>query len=370
MTALTWGQLAAWLDRIVAKADPRELAEQIADNLERRNVSFRTAGPGTGRMTLTASVEAIEAIRMALLGYASAGDDPDHHRPAAAIRADIITDLITRPDTCTAAAPASGTAPAAGAGAGDSDAETDTGPRINAHGDANHEDDADAEADPGHDADPRAHPDTHDTRTPTDEQDEPPTCRSRPPSRPLGSEAFAALPGPRVHVTVPLSAVLGGEGIGEINDYGPLTAETIRDLLAGLHRMGATATWRCLITDDNPASPTHGTVLGIGKAPHALVRTATGLLRELVQAREQCCTLPRLPTPGGDLRGRPPHPPQRGRRDLRVQPAPPVQAPPPAPRARVHPHPGRPGYRYADHPVGHPHRTHHHHRERTPTLLR
>ncbi|MFN8080433.1 MAG: DUF222 domain-containing protein [Kineosporiaceae bacterium] len=103
VTALTWGQLAAWLDRIVAKADPRELAEQIADNLERRNVSFRTAAPGTGRMTLTASVEAIEAIRMALLGYASAGDDPDHHRRAAAIRADIITDLITRPGTHTAA---------------------------------------------------------------------------------------------------------------------------------------------------------------------------------------------------------------------------------------------------------------------------
>ncbi|MFN8080795.1 MAG: HNH endonuclease signature motif containing protein [Kineosporiaceae bacterium] len=83
-----------------------------------------------------------------------------------------------------------------------------------------------------------------------------------------------------------------GEGIGETNDYGPLTAQTIRELLAGLHRMGATATWRCLITDDNPTSPAHGTILGIGKAPHALVRTATGLLRELVQAREQCCTFP------------------------------------------------------------------------------
>ncbi|MFN8082160.1 MAG: DUF222 domain-containing protein [Kineosporiaceae bacterium] len=120
VTTLTWGQLAAWLDRIVAKADPRDLAEQIADNLERRNVSFRTAGPGTGRMTLTASVEAIEAIRMALLGYASAGDDPDHHRPAAAVRADIITDLITRPGICTRTAPAS----AAGSGTG---AGTDTG---------------------------------------------------------------------------------------------------------------------------------------------------------------------------------------------------------------------------------------------------
>ncbi|MFN8081575.1 MAG: DUF222 domain-containing protein [Kineosporiaceae bacterium] len=312
VTALTWGQLAAWLDRIVAKADPRELAEQIADNLERRNVSFRTAGPGTGRMTLTASVEAIEAIRMALLGYASAGDDPDHHRPAAAIRADIITDLIIRPGTCTAAAPASGTAPTAGtgtapaatpgtgttantgpaaasatgtgAGAGGSDAETDTGSHIDAHGD----DDPGTGTEPP----PKVDPESHDTRTPTDQEDGPPTCRSRPPSPPFDPEAFAALPGPRVHVTVPLSAVLGGEGIGEINDYGPLTAQAVRELLAGLHRMGVTATWRCLITDDNPASPTHGTMLGIGKAPHALVRTATGLLRELVQAREQCCTFP------------------------------------------------------------------------------
>ncbi|MFN8081445.1 MAG: DUF222 domain-containing protein, partial [Kineosporiaceae bacterium] len=333
VTKLTWGQLAAWLDRIVAKADPRDLAEQIADNLERRNVSFRTAGPGTGRMTLTASVEAIEAIRMALLGYASAGDDPDHHRPAAAVRADIITDLITRPDTytCTAAAPASapaagtgaGTAPvfagtdtrtemgtdagagaapdpgpAAGAGAGGSEAQPDTDTRADAQPDADagidHEDergigpdtdlptDPDAaepstgtraeqetttdrdtadENEPGTEGEgdprvvteppPQAHAETHDeTYTPADRQGTGTTPTGRPctPTPPFDSEAIAALPGPRVHVTVPLSAVLGGEGIGEINDYGPLTAQTIRDLLAGLHRMGVTATWRCLIT--------------------------------------------------------------------------------------------------------------------------
>ncbi len=101
VVALTYGQLAAWLDRIVAKADPRDLAEQIADNIERRRVAFRTAGPGTGRMTLTASVADIEAIQMALLAHASAGDDPDQPRPTAAIRADIITDLITGTHTGT-----------------------------------------------------------------------------------------------------------------------------------------------------------------------------------------------------------------------------------------------------------------------------
>ncbi|MFN8080796.1 MAG: DUF222 domain-containing protein [Kineosporiaceae bacterium] len=354
VTKLTWGQLAAWLDRIVAKADPRDLAEQIADNLERRNVSFRTAGPGTGRMTLTASVEAIEAIRMALLGYASAGDDPGHHRPAAAIRADIITDLITRPGTCTRTAPASsagsgtgagtdtgtapasaadtdtrtgadtgtdagtgtapasaaalgtdtrteagtgtgtgaGTAPGTGAGSGGSRIEPDTHSRTDAQPDADADAGADREreggtgpdidlpADPDDaaepsngtradqetttdrdtadenepdtqgDGDPRvvaepppeAGAETYETDTPTDGQDATPTNRPCTSSPPLGSETLAALPGPRVHVTVPLSAVLGGEGIGEINDYGPLTAETIRDLLAGLHRMGVTAT--------------------------------------------------------------------------------------------------------------------------------
>ncbi|MBK8077361.1 MAG: hypothetical protein IPK24_17765 [Kineosporiaceae bacterium] len=295
VVALTYGQLAAWLDRIVAKADPRDLAEQIADNIERRRVAFRTAGPGTGRMTLTASVADIEAIQMTLLAHASAGDDPDQPRPTAAIRADIITDLITGTHTGTGAGTGSAsTEPATqpepepqtespADAAADDDAQAKAQAEAKAQPDANAETQADAASPSG--AEAEAHDDTPDIHTGTG----PPGCR---PPQPFTPDALASLPGPRVHITVPLSAVLGGDGIGEANDYGPLTADAIRELLAGLHRMGVTATWRCLITDDTPGSPTHGTILGIGKAPHTLVRTATGLLRELVQAREQCCTFP------------------------------------------------------------------------------
>ncbi|MBK8075190.1 MAG: hypothetical protein IPK24_06385 [Kineosporiaceae bacterium] len=308
VVALTYGQLAAWLDRVVAKADPRDLAEQIADNVEHRRVAFRTAGPGTGRMTLTASVADIEAIQMALLAHASAGDDPDQPRPAAAVRADIITDLITgtHPSAGTGSAstdPATEPEPETeypSSAAADHEAEAQPEPQAEAgvQPDANAESAADAASAP--DAEPEAEfdteanddaPDTHartGTGTPTAAAS-PTGCR---PPQPFTPDSLASLPGPRVHITVPLSAVLGADGIGEANDYGPLTADAIRELLAGLHRMGATAIWRCLVTDDTPGSPTHGTVLGIGKAPHALVRTATGLLRELVQAREQCCTFP------------------------------------------------------------------------------
>ncbi|MBK7623508.1 MAG: hypothetical protein IPJ14_12830 [Kineosporiaceae bacterium] len=336
VTALTYGQLAAWLDRIVAKADPRDLAEQIADNIERRRVAFRTAGPGTGRMTLTTSVEAIEAIRMALLAHASAGDDPDQPRPTAAIRADIITDLITGTGTPTGAGtteaatqPEPQTESPSNAAADDdaqaeakaqAEAEAEDQPDANADtqaaspSDAESESDAEPEAEfepeaeaefePEAEREPDARCETEaeandvapDTPTGTGTGACTPTAATGPPGcrppQPFTPDSLASLPGPRVHITVPLSAVLGGDGIGEANDYGPLTADAIRDLLAGLHRMGVTATWRCLITDDTPGSPTHGTVLGIGKAPHALVRTATGLLRELVQAREQCCTFP------------------------------------------------------------------------------
>ncbi|MBK8075628.1 MAG: DUF222 domain-containing protein [Kineosporiaceae bacterium] len=291
VVALTYGQLAAWLDRIVATADPRDLAEQIADNIERRRVAFRTAGPGTGRMTLTASVADIEAIQMALLAHASAGDDPDQPRPTAAIRADIITDLITGTHTGTVS-----TEPA-----------TEPEPETESLSDAAADDDAQAEAQaptprpPGPtrtrgrgqtDAEPEASTKAEPPPPPPHTGTGTGTGTGCRPPQPFTPDSLASLPGPRVHITVPLSAVLGADGIGEANDYGPLTADAIRDLLAGLHRMGATATWRCLITDDTPGSPTHGTILGIGKAPHALVRTATGLLRELVQARAQCCTFP------------------------------------------------------------------------------
>ncbi|MFN8079870.1 MAG: DUF222 domain-containing protein [Kineosporiaceae bacterium] len=441
VTTLTWGQLAAWLDRIVAKADPRELAEQIADNLERRNVSFRTAGPGTGRMTLTASVEAIEAIRMALLGYASAGDDPDHHRPAAAVRADIITDLITRPGTHTAAAPAPApaAAPAAGTGTGTgTDPASDVGTNTGTASAAAPGTDACTETgtctgtgdDPAptpppqplrqpqaptlgpspapaltmEPAQPLALPlplvlvlvlaDRRSNRTPTRAPTPspmpitrtraapvptsipPPTQTTRPP--PTGAARRPRRWGPRPSRRYPApgstspcpcrpsSAAKASERSTTTDPSPPRRSGTYwpdcsgwghRDLAVPDHRR------RPHLTD-----PRHG-------AGHRQGTPRPGPHRHRTAPRTRpgpgtVLHLPRLPTPRRDLRSRPPHPPLRRRTDVRVQPASPLQAPPPPARTRVHANPDQPGYRYADHPVGHPHRTNHPNRNRTPTLLK
>lgn len=93
---LTWGQLSAWLERLVAAADPRGLSAQIADNINGRSLVFRPAGAGIGRMSLTASVADIEAIRTAVAVLAAGvQDEVGDQRTGAAIRADVVTDAIT-----------------------------------------------------------------------------------------------------------------------------------------------------------------------------------------------------------------------------------------------------------------------------------
>ncbi|MBK6873055.1 MAG: hypothetical protein IPG94_17300 [Kineosporiaceae bacterium] len=289
VVALTYGQLAAWLDRIVAKADPRDLAEQIADNIERRRVAFRTAGPGTGRMTLTASVADIEAIQMTLLAHASAGDDPDQPRPTAAIRADIITDLITGTHTGTVS-----TEPA-----------TEPEPETESLSDAAADDDAQAEAQ--FDTETRSEteaeandaPDTH-TGTGTG-------TGTRLQTTPTLHTRLARIPArtPRPHHRAPVRRPRrprhrGGQRLRtahRIRHPGPARRTAPhgrhRDLAMPDHRRHPRLTHPRHHPGHRQGTPRPG--------PHRhrpTPRTRPGPRAVL--------HVPRLPTPGGDLRGRPP----------------------------------------------------------------
>ena len=244
VTTLTMPQLRVWLERAVAAADPEGYSRQAREAHDHRGVSFRAAGHGMGRMAVTGSLADIETARIVVTALAAlAQDDPGHERLPDAKRADTVLDLI--------------------AAALDPHAAPDDTP------DTDVTDTTDV---------------TADTDTASPGAGVTPACLNR--------AAIERYTSARVHVTVPLSVIVGADGLGEVGNDGPLPAEQVRELLAALQRMGASATWRCLITDDDPTSPTHGTVLGIGRAPLALVRTATGLLRELVQARARCCSFP------------------------------------------------------------------------------
>lgn len=198
---LTWGQLSAWLERLVAAADPRGLSAQIADNINGRSLVFRPAGAGIGRMSLTASVADIEAIRTAVAVLAAGvQDEVGDQRTGAAIRADVVTDAITSAAT------------------GDRPLVTPANVRPN----------------PG----PLSETETQ-TAPHTETGCEPATGSGWTPAAPTGAAngATAQAPaldrnsprtGAMVHVTVPLSLVLGGEGIGEVGEYGPLDADAVR----------------------------------------------------------------------------------------------------------------------------------------------
>ena len=305
--SLTMAQLRVWLDRAIARVDPEAYAQQAREALDHRGVSFRSAGRGMGRMAVTASVADIETARIIVEALAAAAvDEPGQGRLPAARRADVVLDLI----------------------AAALDPEPDPEPDQNQTSDEGSASDVAGEPDgepcsglpvwdvtrPGGSADPRvaspraSYPD----RPPSDGPPSAAASGSQPaptkpdpaqpvPPGPSDAPATTACRGPnpterftdaRIHVTVPLSVVLGGYGVSEVAGYGPVSEGTVRELLAALQRMSLQATYRCLIIDDTEGSPTHGTVLGIGRAPLALVRAATGLLRELVQARAQCCSFP------------------------------------------------------------------------------
>ncbi len=263
ISSLTRPQLAALLDKLIAAADP-DLAEQTARQARaHRGVAFRALPHGMGQMTLTTGAEDIEAARAALntLTHTARGrghlDDPDNpHAPCDpdsrhpdATRADTLIDLITT------AADNTGTPTPAAA-----HADTDT-PRDSAPGD-------DAPATAG---------------------------------RPSGRRRADII------VLVPLSVLTGqSQTPATLAGYGPIPAQLAREL-------AATGTWRCAATDDTTTpdgtpTPTHGTLLGLGRSTHTPAYHPGPGLRRFIELRDQTCTFPgcRHPATRADLDHRTP----------------------------------------------------------------
>ncbi|MBK8076304.1 MAG: hypothetical protein IPK24_12235 [Kineosporiaceae bacterium] len=346
VVALTYGQLAAWLDRVVAKADPRDLAEQIADNIERRRVAFRTAGPGTGRMTLTASVADIEAIQMTLLAHASAGDDPDQPRPTAAIRADIITDLITGTHPTTHPGTGAGTGTGTTDPAREPEAETespadaaaddDAQAEAHAQPDANAESAADAASAP--DAEPEAEFDTEarsETQAEAEANDVPdthtgtgtctPTAAAGPTRARVPADAVWWLPTtPTLHSGLPRIAARTPSPHHRAPVRRPRRRRHRRgQRLRTTHRIRHPRTARRAASDGRhrdlavPDHRRHPRLTHPRHGPgHREGTPGPGPHRHRPTARTRpgprtVLHLPRLPPPRGDLRDRPPHPPQR-----------------------------------------------------------
>lgn len=80
----------------------------------------------------------------------------------------------------------------------------------------------------------------------------------------------------RVHVTVPLSTLMGGDEPGHLDGYGSIDAMTARALAMG-------GTWRRLVTD-----PLTGTVLDVGRSRYR----PPADLAELVRLRDETCFRP------------------------------------------------------------------------------
>lgn len=89
---------------------------------------------------------------------------------------------------------------------------------------------------------------------------------------------------------MPFSVLAGDRhAIGELDGYGPVPAGMLDELIA---THGAGATWQCVILDDRPESPLHGTVIGIGKSTYTPRYTPGPLTRGLVEARHRTCRFP------------------------------------------------------------------------------
>jgi hypothetical protein len=87
-----------------------------------------------------------------------------------------------------------------------------------------------------------------------------------------------------VHVTVPITTLLGlRDTPGELEGYGPITAEMARELAEHAH-------WRRIITD-----PVDGTVLDVGRR-----RFATAGLARYVRERDRKCRFPGCPRQARD----------------------------------------------------------------------
>ncbi len=117
--------------------------------------------------------------------------------------------------------------------------------------------------------------------------------------------AAAPAPAPAradVTVLIPFSVLFGDDDTPcDLRGYGPVPAQLARELAAD-------GTWRCAAVDDRPDSPTHGTVLGLGRSAHTAGYIPTAATRAFVQLRDRRCRFPgcRQPAQRCDLDHRTP----------------------------------------------------------------
>lgn len=99
------------------------------------------------------------------------------------------------------------------------------------------------------------------------------TCNGATPGVPLARQGGRPV---QVHVTVPLTTLLGGGEPGELEGYGALAPATARTLAWG-------GTWKRLVTD-----PLTGTVLDVGRTSYR----PPAALADLIRARDRTCVRP------------------------------------------------------------------------------
>jgi len=232
---LTWSQLRVRTERLAARLDPAAHADLVASCVRTSTgVRFGAPGPGLGSMTVTAPAPDIEAARRALEVLTEAADtsDPTARGPAA------LPGHVNRADVLL------GTLVAA--------AEQFT-------------------------------------------RNAPAVISEAASARPVaGQPSLRPARRAQIRITVPFSVLAGpGAGadaaVGELDGYGPVPAAMLHELIA---THGEDATWQCLILDDRPGSPLHGTVLGIGKSTCTPRYTPGPLTRALVEARHGTCRFP------------------------------------------------------------------------------
>ncbi len=248
-------KLRSLLHELVAARAPDDLSEiTTAERLLRTGVKVRRRGHGLATMTITADADQIEQARAALTGLTEVGQGNSAQTALDAITnaTDALEVLLTATDTATP-----------------TDAATVTST----------DDDAEADAEDEAEAQDGAGPVQHCS------------CGGRWRSR------------VRINVTVPLSTLLGGDVAAELGGCGMIPAALARQIVAD---NGAHATWRCHHWDDRPdhsteqhraeshraESPSHGSVIGVGRAVHDPGYAPSPSTREYVIARDRTCRFP------------------------------------------------------------------------------
>ncbi|MFN8081805.1 MAG: HNH endonuclease signature motif containing protein [Kineosporiaceae bacterium] len=278
------------IERLVAQADPGAYRRILDDAAaEKDTVKVSQQGYGRAALTCRGSITSIADLHAALLhrvqaascpGAGNGGAGSAARERRAASMAQIVFDLITDPNTITPLPPLM-PHPAAGQSASDPPQGTD-------------------------------HPCGRATDNPTAGQ---PTDHPAGAAL-LGGDAISTpppvCPGIRVepkvalNVTIPFQVLAAlwagkppptGSGWVEAAGHGPIPSEA---LAAILDKYGKRAIWRCQVLDDRPDSPTHGTLIAIGRAATDPGYTPSPFVKALVKATRPRCSHPGCGRPAID----------------------------------------------------------------------